>query len=457
MKLSKLMWVLLSASLFLGSCNFPSQVTTPASFSTKPEELLNKSQEEKDILSNFNSAFINLKNQLDGLNKNFKDENYKSPAIELREISENFRKIKTISSSNNNYIHQLSNDDVLNELTSIEKPQSNNQEESNTKKFLKLKQILNSKSEEYQLAQTGIYEKDTNKALHEYLIKTIDPLIAQVIRDLNQETKKAPMPSEGNISLFEVFSLFIALLSLGTSGVLFWLLSHSNKRFEKMIRDDRKKSEEWMRKVKDNFSHINYKQINVEAKLSHKSRQQDLTYETPRNHEEFPKIDQPQVSESMHDYTPKSESDSSFRPRGFDPQSAWRESKENLRYMLESSSELIIRNYNTNPSTIESNAQGVSETEDSIYQRRRDSTITQVTFKNVSNYSYWVIADADGNYWLMPKTDLKLNPMNFDTFQAVFQFQGQPEGRLQLVKPAKVNQTISNEWELAEKGEVYFI
>ena len=110
------------------------------------------------------------------------------------------------------------------------------------------------------------------------------------------------------------------------------------------------------------------------------------------------------------------------------------------------------------PNSIAASAQGVSETEDSIYRRRRDSSIRQVTLQNVSNHSYWVITDGEGGYWLTPIADLKLNPMNFDTFQTLFQSNGEPlSGKLQLIKPAKVTQSSANQWELEAQGEVQFL
>jgi hypothetical protein len=119
---------------------------------------------------------------------------------------------------------------------------------------------------------------------------------------------------------------------------------------------------------------------------------------------------------------------------------------------------IIAQNYNNDSVTISSSAQGVSETEDSIYRRRRDSSIKLVTLQSVSNYSYWVIADSEGGYWLTPIAELKLNPMNFDTFQALFQFNGEPlSGKLQLIKPAKVTQAPTGQWELGDRGEVQFI
>jgi uncharacterized coiled-coil protein SlyX len=120
--------------------------------------------------------------------------------------------------------------------------------------------------------------------------------------------------------------------------------------------------------------------------------------------------------------------------------------------------DIIAQNYNNNPATISLSAQGVSETEDSIYRRRRDSSIKQVTLQTISNYSYWIISDAEGGYWLTPIPELKLNPMNFDTFQALFQFNGEPlSGKLQLTKPARVNQASTDQWELIDRGEVQFL
>ncbi|MGB8702955.1 MAG: hypothetical protein WCD18_26365, partial [Thermosynechococcaceae cyanobacterium] len=117
--------------------------------------------------------------------------------------------------------------------------------------------------------------------------------------------------------------------------------------------------------------------------------------------------------------------------------------------------EQIAELYN-NPETrvqLEARGTGVSETEDSIYRRRRDASINAVDLAATSNFSYRVV---DGQY-LVPKDGLTLNPMNFDTFQSLFKVNGfQPGDRpgveLTIASPAKVAVNGDGTFSLIEKG-----
>lgn len=119
----------------------------------------------------------------------------------------------------------------------------------------------------------------------------------------------------------------------------------------------------------------------------------------------------------------------------------------------------IVQNFNSSPQVLESYiVESVAETEESLNNRRGNSKAS-VLLKAASNYSYWIFTGDDRGYWLTPKADLKINPVNFDTFQALFESQDyQPGSKVYLVKPAKVAQNSqSGAWELLEKGQVQFV
>jgi hypothetical protein len=119
----------------------------------------------------------------------------------------------------------------------------------------------------------------------------------------------------------------------------------------------------------------------------------------------------------------------------------------------------IVQNFNGAPQVLESYiVESVAETEESVNNRRGNSKAS-VLLKAASNYSYWIFTGDDRSYWLTPKADLKINPVNFDTFQALFESQDyQPGCKVHLVKPAKVAQnSLSGAWELLEKGQVQFV
>ncbi len=119
----------------------------------------------------------------------------------------------------------------------------------------------------------------------------------------------------------------------------------------------------------------------------------------------------------------------------------------------------IVQNYNLFPQALESHIiERVSESEESVVNRRGNSSAA-IILKSANNCSYWIFVGEDRNYWLTPKSDLKITSMGFDALQALFEFPEYQQGsRIQLVKPAKVAQNSSSGgWDLVEKGQVQFI
>jgi hypothetical protein len=118
----------------------------------------------------------------------------------------------------------------------------------------------------------------------------------------------------------------------------------------------------------------------------------------------------------------------------------------------------IVQNYNYSPQALETYiVEKVSETEESLTNRRNSSN-APVLLKHTNNANYWIFNGEDQNSWLVPKGDLKLTPISYDTFQALFECQDyQPNLKLQIMKPAKVSYNLANStWELIEKGQVQF-
>jgi hypothetical protein len=119
----------------------------------------------------------------------------------------------------------------------------------------------------------------------------------------------------------------------------------------------------------------------------------------------------------------------------------------------------IVRQYNTNPAELALSAQGVSEAEDSLYRRRRDPSIKEVLLQLQSNYSYWIITDSKGSFWLTPRVNLKVSPLKINTLAALFEFDYNHASyfhvTLQLLKPARVIKVSNtNQWTLIERGKV---
>jgi hypothetical protein len=118
----------------------------------------------------------------------------------------------------------------------------------------------------------------------------------------------------------------------------------------------------------------------------------------------------------------------------------------------------IVQNYNASPQMLENYIiERVSESEESVDSRRGNSNAA-VFLKAANNYSYWIFTGEDRNYWLTPKSDLKITGMGFDTFQALFECPEYLQGsKIQVIRPAKVSQNgRSGGWDLLEKGQVLF-
>ncbi|BAZ14185.1 hypothetical protein NIES4071_60250 [Calothrix sp. NIES-4071] len=118
--------------------------------------------------------------------------------------------------------------------------------------------------------------------------------------------------------------------------------------------------------------------------------------------------------------------------------------------------------YNKSPESfskeVSQNVIEVSETEDSIEQRRLGSNYSVVLEKiRVGRGSFWVFIDQSEIY-LVPKIGVKINNYNIATVKCLFKVLGEPQGdyKFTLLKPAKVIQTKEQNWQLLESGVLQF-
>jgi hypothetical protein len=118
-----------------------------------------------------------------------------------------------------------------------------------------------------------------------------------------------------------------------------------------------------------------------------------------------------------------------------------------------------VSNYNQNPDDFAKLGLEVSQTEESINQRRlgnNQPVIIEKVRKGRGNF--WLLSHIDEDY-LIPKGDLKINQFNLPTIEALFQCIGEfPENsqRFTLVKPAMVFSIESEKWQLKELGILRF-
>lgn len=117
----------------------------------------------------------------------------------------------------------------------------------------------------------------------------------------------------------------------------------------------------------------------------------------------------------------------------------------------------LLAQYNQNPSTLLKSVAVVSETEESINNRRLGSS-QPVVLEESRKGNYCIINEAGVNY-MVPKENLKVNQYNYNTMEVLFECRGYQSGyssNFRLVKPAIVILTSGNKWELRERGILEF-
>ncbi|BAY26362.1 hypothetical protein NIES2100_61760 [Calothrix sp. NIES-2100] len=116
--------------------------------------------------------------------------------------------------------------------------------------------------------------------------------------------------------------------------------------------------------------------------------------------------------------------------------------------------------YNQNPEFFSEFAVEVSETEESINQRRRTTNQAVIIEKVRKGRGNYCLLTVKSGYYLLPKGDLKINQFNMPTVEELFKFIGySPENyhKFLLVKPAIVFPIEPEQkWQLQERGVLQF-
>jgi hypothetical protein len=118
----------------------------------------------------------------------------------------------------------------------------------------------------------------------------------------------------------------------------------------------------------------------------------------------------------------------------------------------------LVDRFNNHPKLLLQNAIEVSETSESIDNRRLGYN-KPVTLEKVSRNKgiAWVI-NIDGFDYLVPKSKLKINEYNYETIESLFVCNGYQSGlfdQFKLLVPAKLA-SQGETWELREQGELRF-
>lgn len=119
----------------------------------------------------------------------------------------------------------------------------------------------------------------------------------------------------------------------------------------------------------------------------------------------------------------------------------------------------LITAYNHNPNSLLNSAIEVSETKDSINQRRlgaKNAVILEQVRRGRGNY--WIVT-KEGKEYLVPKGNFKIDEYNYETVQALFDCQNyQPRHSrdFKLIQPAQVTTVAQKMWQIIEKGILQF-
>ncbi|NES19559.1 MAG: hypothetical protein F6K41_11680 [Symploca sp. SIO3E6] len=123
-----------------------------------------------------------------------------------------------------------------------------------------------------------------------------------------------------------------------------------------------------------------------------------------------------------------------------------------------SAAQLVVRDYNTNPASLQPKATIVSETGESIEQRRLGRNLAPILEKNRGG-NYWILNSGNSSY-LVPDIDITINEYNYGTLKSLFECSiSEPEdfSNWQLIKPAEVVPIASGkQWQLSKLGIIQF-
>ncbi len=84
----------------------------------------------------------------------------------------------------------------------------------------------------------------------------------------------------------------------------------------------------------------------------------------------------------------------------------------------------------------------------------------QVILKKAVSYDYLIVDGEDENYWLVPKENIKINPLRYKELQNLFDCANYKENYSSfiLAKPAKVSAILEQiHWQLEERGKIKFV
>ncbi len=116
----------------------------------------------------------------------------------------------------------------------------------------------------------------------------------------------------------------------------------------------------------------------------------------------------------------------------------------------------IVEIYNNDPTNLISYATRVSETVESMSNKRQVGCF--ITLREVDNGNYWILSFLnESTRWLVPIVDLEIDKYILKTVESLFVCLGKPNDSFNLVKPAVVKVTDKGEWQLEEKGAIEFI
>lgn len=133
-------------------------------------------------------------------------------------------------------------------------------------------------------------------------------------------------------------------------------------------------------------------------------------------------------------------------------------SKSTPQIHLISEEKELVNSYNADPKIFsEKGVELVSETEESINQRRLGTSKTILEKNRRGNY--WILTENRCEY-MVPKGNVKINEHNHNTVEALFQcldYQASISNDFKLVKPAKVSfLTGLEKWQVEERGILQF-
>jgi DNA repair exonuclease SbcCD ATPase subunit len=349
---------------------------------------------------------------------------------------------------------QLSNDSKS-YLQTTEEPSSTKAQEEEAQNQSKLQQQLIQNCEQLQVDLQNCHKKRENL---EFQLKNVTQERAQLQSKFNESNSKHEEDIKNLLDQQQEIELKLKEQNSHNHIQMEELRSELQQKYQE---DNERLQSEIERLSKLESDLVNLVMPSVEKEIEKKVQLQSSSqFSKQVNLSEEKKIDESRNNLKNQENNLSSSSPLAKTITPIVSQHSKQENPKSTRLIHPSSKEEELAiSYNEDPKkfSTQNNVEVVSETEDSINQRRLGTSQAILTKDKRGNY--WILTE-NGCEYMVPKDNFKINEYNYNTVQALFEclnYQASITSDFQLVKPAKVSFITGLEkWQLEDRGILQF-